>query len=99
MKTIKCDLKDAPKSVKKWSNVVAGSTCRVEEELIFIQNIETIITSRTTQTLLTERRRNGMEQSRMATSLMLSNKKSERCGQKKENRNNHWRQPLAGICE
>jgi hypothetical protein len=34
LKTIECDLKDAPKSAKKWSDVVAGmSTSRVEEEL------------------------------------------------------------------
>jgi hypothetical protein len=50
MKTIKCDLKETPKSVKKWSNIVAGrSNCSEEEDLTSSRNIGTIITSHTTE--------------------------------------------------
>jgi hypothetical protein len=43
LKTIKCDLKDAPKLVKKRSDVVAGmSTSRVEEELTSMVDMGTL---------------------------------------------------------
>jgi hypothetical protein len=69
-KSIECEVNKTPMMRKKWFDVVAERDIyETEKELTSIQNIRTVITSRTSPVTNTGRRRNGTKASKIIIAL------------------------------